>query len=92
MSLPETMRAAVLGEPGTLAVTTLPVPRVGPEDVLVHVRRASLCGTDLKIRSRHFFKDGGPAPGEFVPGHEYAGVVAAVGAAPWTSCGSATGS
>ncbi|MYS94248.1 MULTISPECIES: zinc-dependent alcohol dehydrogenase [Streptomyces] len=81
MSLPKTMQAAVLGEPGTLAVTTLPVPRVGPEDVLVQVRRASLCGTDLKIRSRHFFKDGGPPAGEFVPGHEYAGVVAAVGSA-----------
>lgn len=81
MSLPETMRAAVLGEPGALAVTTLPVPEAGPEDVLVHVRRASLCGTDLKIRSRRFFKDGGPPPGGFVPGHEYAGVVAAVGSA-----------
>jgi L-iditol 2-dehydrogenase len=81
MSLPETMQAAVLGEPGTLAVTTLPVPRVGEEDVLVRVRRASLCGTDLKIRSRRFFADGGPAAGEFVPGHEYAGVVAAVGSA-----------
>lgn len=63
MSLPKTMQAAVLGEPGTLAVTTLPVPQVGPEDVLVQVRRASLCGTDLKIRSRHFFTDGGPAAG-----------------------------
>ncbi|MEU9449903.1 zinc-binding dehydrogenase [Streptomyces sp. NPDC048277] len=81
MSLPETMQAAVLGEPGALAVTELPVPRVGPEDVLVHVRRASLCGTDLKIRSRQFFEGGGPAAGEFVPGHEYAGAVVAVGSA-----------
>jgi 2-desacetyl-2-hydroxyethyl bacteriochlorophyllide A dehydrogenase len=79
MSVPETMQAAVLGEPGIIRTATLPVPRVGPEDVLVHVRRASLCGTDLKIRSRHFFAGGGPAPGVFVPGHEYAGVVAAVG-------------
>ncbi|WAU82545.1 zinc-binding dehydrogenase [Streptomyces sp. Qhu-G9] len=79
MSLPETMQAAVLGEPGVIRTTTLPLPPVGPEDVLVHVRRASLCGTDLKVRSRHFFPDGGPAPDVFVPGHEYAGVVAAVG-------------
>lgn len=75
----ETMLAAVLGEPGTIAATRLPVPEVGPDDVLVHVRRASLCGTDLKIRSRKFFGGGGPLPGTFVPGHEYAGVVAAVG-------------
>ena len=73
------MEAAVLGLPGEIAVTRLPVPELGPEDVLVHVRRASLCGTDLKIRSRGFFPDGGPPPGTFVPGHEYAGVVAAVG-------------
>lgn len=79
MTLPETMQAAVLGAPGKLSTATLPVPRVGPEDVLVQVRRASLCGTDVKIRSRSFFKDGGPAPGEFVPGHEYAGVIVAVG-------------
>ncbi|NAS27375.1 zinc-binding dehydrogenase [Herbidospora sp. NEAU-GS84] len=77
--LPDTMKAAVLGEPGQIRVRELPVPRPGPEDVLVRVRRASLCGTDVKIRSRDFFADGGPPPGGFVPGHEYAGVVAAVG-------------
>lgn len=77
--IPATMRAAVLGEPGQIHVRELPVPEVGPEQVLVQVRRASLCGTDAKIRSRTFFKGGGPPVGTFVPGHEYAGVVAAVG-------------
>jgi 2-desacetyl-2-hydroxyethyl bacteriochlorophyllide A dehydrogenase len=76
----EVMRAAVLAEPGRIRVRELPVPEPGPEDVLVRVHRASLCGTDLKIRSRAFFPDGGPPPGAFVPGHEYAGEVAAVGA------------
>lgn len=80
MSLPETMTAAVLGEPGVITTRHLPVPEIGPDEVLVRVHRASLCGTDVKIRSRHFFADGGPAPGTFVPGHEYAGTVAAVGA------------
>ncbi|WP_433760362.1 alcohol dehydrogenase catalytic domain-containing protein [Nocardia sp. CA-135398] len=75
----ETMLAAVLGEPGTIATTRLPVPEVGPDDVLVRVRRASLCGSDLKIRSHKFFGGGGPPAENFVPGHEYAGVVAAVG-------------
>ena len=75
------MTAAVLGEPGTIRVRELPVPEIGPEDVLVHVRRASLCGTDLAIRSRAFFPDGGPPRDVFVPGHEYTGVVAAVGPA-----------
>lgn len=76
---PDVMTAAVLGEAGVIRTRRLPVPSLGPEDVLVHVRRASLCGTDLKIRNRTFFPDGGPPPGSFVPGHEYAGVVAAVG-------------
>jgi L-iditol 2-dehydrogenase len=75
------MVAAVLGEPGVISTRNLPLPDVGPEDVLVHVRRASLCGTDLKIRSHRFFGDGGPSSDLFVPGHEYAGVVAAVGSA-----------
>ncbi len=74
-----TMRAAVLGAAGEIYVTTKPVPAIGPDDVLVRVRRATLCGTDLKIRSRGFFRDGGPAPGTFTPGHEYAGEVVAVG-------------
>lgn len=81
MTVPSTMRAAVLGEAGVMRAKTVPVPAIGPEDVLVHVRRASLCGTDLKIRSRKFFTDGGPPVDEFIPGHEYAGVVAAVGEA-----------
>ncbi|MCS7482514.1 zinc-binding dehydrogenase [Umezawaea endophytica] len=76
----EVMRAAVLAEPGRIRVGELPVPEPGVDDVLVRVRRASLCGTDLKIRSRAFFADGGPPPGTFVPGHEYAGEVVAVGA------------
>jgi L-iditol 2-dehydrogenase len=78
-ALPAVMNAAVLGEPGHIRVRELPVPELGPEDVLVQVRRASLCGTDLKIRSRKFFKDGGPPVDTFVPGHEYSGVVVAVG-------------
>lgn len=80
-ALPDVMVAAVLGERGVIRIRQLPVPDLGPEDVLVNVRRASLCGTDLKIRSRHFFKGDGPPVDTFVPGHEYAGVVAAVGSA-----------
>lgn len=81
MSFPETMIAAVIGEPGIIRTKTMPVPHPGPDDVLVRVHRASLCGTDLKVRSRRFFHGAGPAPDTFIPGHEYAGVVAAVGSA-----------
>lgn len=81
MTIPRVMRAAVLGEAGVIRARELPVPELGSDDVLVHVRRASLCGTDVKILGRSFFTDGGPPVDTFVPGHEYAGVVAAVGSA-----------
>ncbi|MCW2796158.1 zinc-binding dehydrogenase [Nocardioides sp.] len=80
-TLPDVMTAAVLGPAGVIHARELPVPELGSEDVLVQVRRASLCGTDLKIRARKFFKGDGPPVDTFVPGHEYAGVVAAIGSA-----------
>lgn len=79
MNVPETMLAAVLGEPGVIETARKPVPEIGPDDVLVRVHRASLCGTDVKILSHKFFGGVGPEPGTFTPGHEYSGVVAAVG-------------
>jgi L-iditol 2-dehydrogenase len=61
--------------PGQLELRTLPVPKVGPDDVLVRVRKATTCGTDVKI-----YKRGHP---KFLPpmvfGHELAGEVVEVG-------------
>lgn len=79
MGIAEKMSAAVLGGPGQLNVVRKPVPEIAHDEVLVQVHRATLCGTDLKIRDRSFFPGDGPPPGEFTPGHEYAGVVVAVG-------------
>lgn len=73
-----TMRAAVVASPGVMAVVEKPVPEPGPGEVLVRVQRASLCGTDLKIRKGSFFERF-PAPGTFTPGHEYAGTVVGLG-------------
>lgn len=65
-----------------VAVQELPDPVCGPEDAVVRVAAAGLCGSDL-----HFFEtdaDGymhypGLARFPSVPGHEVAGEVAAVG-------------
>ncbi len=70
-----TMKALVLEEPGCLAVKTVPVPTPGPGEVLVRVKAATTCGTDLKAFLRGHPQI--PMPG--VLGHEYSGVVAAVG-------------
>lgn len=77
-ALPSVMRAAVLYGPGDIRVTDRPVPVPGPDEVLVKVAMCGTCGTDLKIFDGHFPQT--PPFGEFTPGHEWAGTVAAVGA------------
>jgi len=69
-------RQALLTAPRQLALRTQAVPRPGPGEVLLAVRCALSCGTDLK-----FFRRGHPLFSFPSPlGHEFAGVVAAVGA------------
>ena len=71
------MRAAVLYGPGDIRVTARPVPRPGPDEVLVKVAMCGTCGTDLKILDGHFPQT--PPFGEFTPGHEWTGTVAEAG-------------
>jgi L-iditol 2-dehydrogenase len=71
------MRAAVLFGPGDIRVADRPVPAPGPDEVLVKVAMCGTCGTDLKILDGHFPQT--PPFGEFTPGHEWTGTVAAAG-------------
>jgi len=79
LRIPKRMRAAVLYGPEDVRLEEIPVPEIGPGDVLVRVRAALTCGTDAKV----FRRGGHPTmirpPAPF--GHEFAGDVAAVGAA-----------
>ncbi|MEV7236279.1 zinc-dependent alcohol dehydrogenase family protein [Streptomyces sp. NPDC051020] len=69
------MRAAVVEAPGKVSVASVPDPAPGPREVVVEVAACGLCGTDLHILQGEF------APSlPLVPGHEFAGVVVAVGA------------
>mgnify|MGYP000182774359 CR=1 FL=1 len=68
------MRRAVLRAPRRLALEDGPLPAPGPGEVLVRVRAALTCGTDLKTYRRGHARLG---PGPF--GHEAAGDVVAVG-------------
>jgi propanol-preferring alcohol dehydrogenase len=99
MSLPRTMKAAVvpaLGRP--LEIREVPVPQIGPGQVLMRVRASGVCHTDLHAAEGDWpVKPTAP----FIPGHEGVGEVAAVGpgvthlkegdriGAPWlhTACG-----
>lgn len=71
------MQAAVLYGPSDVAVETLPIPAIGPGEVLVRVAAATTCGTDLKVylQGRHARMLTPPS----VFGHEFSGTVDAVG-------------
>ncbi len=74
------MQALTLEAPGKLSVTRVAVPGLLDGDLLIRVRAATTCGTDLKAFRRGHPKI--PMPGPF--GHEYSGVVVAVrGDAPF---------
>jgi threonine 3-dehydrogenase len=74
------MRALVKAkaEPG-IWMEEVPVPEIGPNEVLIKVRRSAICGTDIHI----FNWDQWAArtvPVPMVVGHEFVGEVAALGA------------
>jgi L-iditol 2-dehydrogenase len=74
-TVPSTMKGVVYLEPGVLELRDVPVPVPGPEDILVRVRAALTCGTDVKTYRRGHPKI--PPPTLF--GHEFAGDIVAVG-------------
>lgn len=76
MNVPTSMSAAVLVAPGRFELQQVPVPAIGPDDVLIKVSRCGLCGTDIHIFKGHYSADKLP----LVPGHEFSGHVVQVGA------------
>ncbi|MDI6725474.1 MAG: alcohol dehydrogenase catalytic domain-containing protein [Smithellaceae bacterium] len=77
MDIPKTMKAAVLFGYRDLRVVDRPVPVPGPGEVLIKVNCCAICGTDLHLVDKPF--PGQPPYGEFIPGHEYAGTIVALG-------------
>jgi threonine 3-dehydrogenase len=59
-------------------IREVPVPEIGPADVLVKVEAASVCGTDLHIYNWDPWAQNRIKP-PLVPGHEFCGVVERVG-------------
>ena len=47
-TIPATMRAAVYRAVNDVRVETVPVPEIGPGEVLIRVHSCGICGTDLK--------------------------------------------
>src|SRR5271167_737744 len=61
-----------------LALETVPVPAIGPTDVLVRVKATSICGTDLHIYGWDRWSQGRIKP-PVTLGHEFSGVVERAG-------------
>src|SRR6266700_3363763 len=69
------MKVAVAYEAGQpLVVEDLPVPDIGPRDVLVRISASGICHTDL-----HVIEGKSALPLPIVPGHEACGIVEATG-------------
>jgi L-iditol 2-dehydrogenase len=73
-AVPATMLAAVYRGVNDVRLETVPVPKIGPGEILLRVHTCGVCGTDLKKIATGSHS----APRIF--GHETSGVVAAVGA------------
>jgi D-arabinitol dehydrogenase (NADP+) len=68
------MQAAQITAPDHARVIDAPASEPGPGEILIAVRAAGICGTDL-----HIFHGEYEATYPIIPGHEFSGVIAAVG-------------
>jgi threonine 3-dehydrogenase len=61
-----------------LELIEAPIPEAGPEDVLIRVHRAAVCGTDIHIWNwDEWSRKNVPVP--MITGHEFAGEIVAIG-------------
>ena len=72
-----TMRGVVFTGDRTLEVREFPIPEPGRGQALIQMRSAAICGSDLHVYRRPKADFAGPEG--WIPGHEPAGVVAALG-------------
>jgi threonine dehydrogenase-like Zn-dependent dehydrogenase len=75
------IRAFVITAPGEAAVMLVPAPEAAPGEVVVDVERAGVCGTDVEFFTGEMqYLHDGRASFPIRLGHEWCGVVSAVGA------------
>lgn len=72
-TIPATMRAAVYRGINDVRIETIPVPEIGPGEVLVKIHTCGICGTDLK----KIHSGSHDAPRIF--GHEMSGTIVRTG-------------
>jgi erythritol/L-threitol dehydrogenase len=82
--LPKSMQAVVCHGPGDYRLEECPVPQPGPGEVVVRVKAAAICASDLKcyLGAALFWGDAdrvGYCQPPVIPGHEFVGEVVALG-------------
>jgi L-iditol 2-dehydrogenase len=71
------MLAAVYHGPGDLRVERVDIPKIRPDEVLIKVESAGICGTDLRVlKGKHYLFPPGTIR---IPGHENVGRIAQIG-------------
>ncbi len=70
-------RALVIPSPGSIALREVPEPVPGPGEVVARPVHVGICGTDLELLAGVVDPDYARYP--LVPGHEWSGVIEAVG-------------
>lgn len=70
--------AKLKSEPGIWMTDGNNVPAIGPNDVLIRIRRSAICGTDLHIYKWDKWAES-TIPVPMIVGHEYFGVIERVG-------------
>ena len=68
------MNAYLIERPNKGILTDVPVPEPADDEILVEVKAAGVCGTDIHIFRGEYY-GGYPR----IPGHEFSGIVTAVG-------------
>ena len=73
-TIPKIMQAVVYRGANNLQLETVPMPRIGPDELLVHVVACGVCPTDIKKIQY------GTVPPPRIFGHETAGTIVRIGA------------
>src|ERR1043166_8710472 len=71
------MKALVFEEPRNAAVRELDVPPIAPGEVLVRSRNVGICHSDFELYEGRYII---PVSYPIIPGHEWSGEIAEVGA------------
>lgn len=65
-------------KPGIWMKTDAPIPDIGPNDVLIKIKKTAICGTDIHIYNWDEWSQKN-VPVGLITGHEYVGVIEKVG-------------